>query len=129
MTDFSLLIDRWADLSSFLWTFWTEQVVSVLVVGSGVVTLLLPGCVAETEREYGGEKLDGKHADHHGDDGVDLVIQLIVDLFEAALVHVRVVRSRSSQAIGVLELGWIVFSQLTACLRNLGTQQIQQMSK
>ena len=117
------------ELSSFLWTFWTEQVVSVLVVGSGVVTLLLPGCVAETEGEHGGEKLHGKHADHHGDDGVDLVIQLIVDLFEAALVHVRVLVSRGSQTIGVLELGWIVISQLTACLRNLGTQQIQQMSK
>ena len=101
---------------------------SVLVVGSGVVTLLLPGCVAETEGKHGGEELHGKHTDHHGDDGVDLVIQLIVDLFEASLVHIRVLVSRGSQAIGVHELGWIVFSQLTACLRNLGTQQIQQMS-
>ena len=90
MTGFSLLIDRWAELSNFLKTFWTDKIVSLVVsVGfSGVVTLLLPSCVAETEGEHGGEELDGKQTDQHGDDGVDLVIQHVVDLVEAALVHV-----------------------------------------
>ena len=90
MTDFSLLIDRWAELSNFLKTFWTDKIVSLVVsVGfSGVVTLLLPSCVAETEGEHGSEELDGKQTDQDGDDGVDLVIQHIVDLFEAALVNV-----------------------------------------
>ena len=49
------------------------------------VILLPPSGLAQTQGEHGGDELHGGHADHDDDDDVDLVIQKIVNLSEAAL--------------------------------------------
>ena len=101
---------------------WTKEFFSVFVVV--VVVLLLPGCSAQTEGEYNGKELHGRHADHHADDDVDLITEQHVDLVEAALVHVGVLGSGISDTRGVLGLEWLLSSQNAACLRNLGSQKI-----
>ena len=87
-------------------------VVSVFVVVC--VILLLPSCAAETEGEHGGEELHGRHAGNDGDHDVDLLFELIVDLFKAALVHVGVGGTGVSHTQGVLWLEWLLFCQLAA---------------
>ena len=57
------------------------------------VVLLPPSGLAQTQSEHGGDELHGGHADHDDDDNVDLVIQKIVNLSEAAR-HVGVFASR-----------------------------------
>ena len=57
------------------------------------VVLLPSGGLAQTQGEHGGDQLHGGDADHDDDDNVDLVIQKIVNLSEAAR-HVGVFASR-----------------------------------
>ena len=65
------------------------------------VILLPPGGLAQTQGEDGGDELHGGHADHDDDDNVDLIIQKIINLCEAAL-RVGVFASRVGHTSRVL---------------------------